>query len=269
LHSVEEISTAAEPTIDDYVRAVSEYVKLKPHLTRPQASSARNALDEAIGRAVATRLTARLPLVTPHRGQIPVAGGIRQMGVDLVHAHPFDGLQVAIDITAINHTGNGNTWKRLKDTNNFALTVHSKFPFAVVGRILTMPTWYWELKPTDASTQRPSGLGKGLHALIPETIPEPRQAPEDQALWRTPSGAVFRRRRAVQDAIRLIKEIDVTRARDIDTDPPHLVEATAVLVYDPDTAELCEHLPARGLGLRFDDFLETLVAAYRVRFDNG
>src|SRR5215471_10250853 len=97
LRMVEKISAAAEPTIDDYVRAASEYVKLKPHLTRPQASSVRNTLDEAIGRAVAARLTAQLPSVAPRRGQIPVAGGIRQMGVDLVHAHPFDGLQVAID----------------------------------------------------------------------------------------------------------------------------------------------------------------------------
>jgi hypothetical protein len=274
---VDEISIVVEPTIHEYVRAISEYASHAPYLGRQQGGIARDALDNALGRAVAARVTAQLPGVVPYRDRIPVDGGLRTMEIDLVHTHPYDGVQLAIKTTAVNYSAGSEMGKRLSDTTQSALTLHTRFPFAVIGRIFSIPTWYVERKSEGGRIRPSRGLGKGLAALIPgaDTVPYPRHAPEDRVLpdstpgagTRPPADPAIRRRSNEERLSRFIRQIDATRLRMTETDPAHLVEATAVLVYDPDTALIREDLPSRGLGLRLDEFIDALAAAYRLRFE--
>jgi hypothetical protein len=273
---VDDISIVVEPTIDEYVRAISEYVRRAPYLGRQQGGIARDALDNALGRAVAAQLTAQLPSVVPCRDRIPVDGGLRTMEIDLVHTHPYDGLQLAIKTTAVNYAAGSEMWKRLSDTTQSALTIHTRFPFAVMGRVFSIPTSYLERKPESGRIRPSRGLGKGLAALIPgaDTVPYPRHASEDRVPGsalssgtRPPADPAIRRRSNEERLNRFIRQLDATRLRTTETDPAHLFEATAVLVYDPDTALIREDLPSQGLGLRLDEFIDTLAAAYRLRFE--
>ena len=49
-------------------------------------------------------------------------------------------------------------------------------------------------------------------------------------------------------------------------DAPHLLEGVAVLAYDPDTATVHPDLPPPGNGLRWEEFVGLLAAAYKGRF---
>jgi len=55
--------------------------------------------------------------------------------------------------------------------------------------------------------------------------------------------------------------------RKTEGDAPHLLEAIAVLVYDPDTATLSDGVPPVGSGLRWDEFVDSIASAYRGRFE--
>jgi hypothetical protein len=49
----------------------------------------------------------------------------------------------------------------------------------------------------------------------------------------------------------------------------HLLEAVAVIIYNPDTAQLDESLPPVGSGLRWDEFITTVAESYDLRFEPG
>jgi hypothetical protein len=51
-------------------------------------------------------------------------------------------------------------------------------------------------------------------------------------------------------------------------DAAHLLEAIAVIVYDPDSGTLDQSVPPPGSGLRWDEFIATLVTAYEARFES-
>ena len=56
--------------------------------------------------------------------------------------------------------------------------------------------------------------------------------------------------------------------RKTEGDAPHLLEGIAVVVYDPDKAHIVETIPPPGSGLRWSEFVEMMVAAYRGRFED-
>jgi len=58
-----------------------------------------------------------------------------------------------------------------------------------------------------------------------------------------------------------------TRRRDSEADAAHLLEAVAVIVYDPDTAILNPAVPAPGSGLRWGEFVARMAETYDLRFE--
>src|SRR5262249_26132592 len=76
-------------------------------------------------------------------------------------------------------------------------------------------------------------------------------------------------RRSTEELIkRLIRRLTRTRRRENEADPSHLLEAIAVIVYDPDTGELSDDLPEHGHGLRWSEFVATMADQYDVRFED-
>lgn len=55
--------------------------------------------------------------------------------------HRLDGLRLAIEIKPINLAVGRAIWNRFGDIRTFAVNLHLKFPFAVVGGVLVIPTY--------------------------------------------------------------------------------------------------------------------------------
>jgi hypothetical protein len=66
---------------------------------------------------------------------------------------------------------------------------------------------------------------------------------------------------------RLVRRLQRTRKRETEADAPHLLEAVAVVAYDPDTATVLPDLPAVGSGLRWDEVINTIAEIYELRFE--
>jgi hypothetical protein len=104
------------------------------------------------------------------------------------------------------------------------VNLHLKFPFAVVGGVLAVPTW----------EETPRGAKKDTTGLIQ----------------------------------RLVARLVRAGGRETEGDAPHLLEGIAVVVFDPDASSLSPDVPPAGSGLRWDEFIESLVAAYKGRFED-
>ena len=138
-------------------------------------------------------------------------------------SHQLDGLRLAVEIKPVNLAVGRAIWNRFGDIRAFAVNIHLKFPFAVVGGVLVVPTY-----------EVTSGGRRSTLGLI--------------------SKAVDRLRRA--------------GGRVTEGDAAHLLEAIAVVAYDPDTATVDATVPPAGAGLRWDEFVSTLAATYLARFED-
>jgi hypothetical protein len=176
-----------------------------------------------LARAVLGALRTRLPLKNAIAGEKNVSGALRIAKADLSEFHALDGLRLAIEIKPINLAVGRAIWNRFGDIRTFAVNLHLKFPFAVIGGILALPIW----EQTDTGR-------KSTEHLI---------------------------KRAVTRLIR-------AGGRRTEGDAAHLLEAIAVIVYDPDSGTLHPSLPPLKSGLRWDEFINTLVNAYESRFES-
>lgn len=221
------------PRIDDYIRGVSAYVDQHKALDGSRKKASQLRLSNALARAVAAELEMRLPflhgrVLTQER---KVAGALRTANADVSEPHPLDGLRLAIEIKPINLAVGRAIWNRFGDIRTFAVNIHLKFPFAVVGGVLAIPTFEWD------------------------------EAPDD-------SGKNVRIRRSTLHLIeRVIERLNRAGGRRSEADAPHLLEAIAVIAYDPGTRKLRDDIPASGSGLRWEEFIAELVASYRARFE--
>ena len=155
---VDALSVNQNPSIDDYIGAVSQYVLHASSLTDARSKQAQIALSSALGRALAAKLIARVPRISPHPGELTVAGALRSARADVSEPHQLDGLRLAVEIKPINLAVGRAMWNRFGDIRAFAVNIHLKFPFAVVGGVLAVPTWSWEKKTKkmeDKRQQRP------------------------------------------------------------------------------------------------------------------
>ena len=138
---VDGLDTLSSPTIDDYCRAAAEYIR------------AASAVGAARGKATQIRLSNSLAEVTLgdlkrqgldlHRavaGEREVGGGLRSVNADVSEMSETDGLRLAIEIKPVHLAVGRAIWNRFGDVRTFAVNIHLKFPFAVVGGILTLPT---------------------------------------------------------------------------------------------------------------------------------
>lgn len=73
-------------------------------------------------------------------GEREVGGGLRNPKADVSEASETDGLKLAVEIKPVHLAVGRAIWNRFGDVRTFAVNLHLKFPFAVVGGILTLPT---------------------------------------------------------------------------------------------------------------------------------
>ena len=192
--SVDSLAANATPTLADYLASVSEYIRLSPQLNLSVKKTAQIALSAGLARCLKHELEARVPGLHAHAGERNVAGALRNVQADVSESHEMDGLRLAVEIKPVNLAVGRAVWNRFGDIRAFAVNIHLKFPFAVVGGILTVPTWEWG----DSGQKLPTANVIG----------------------------------------RLVKRLSRTRLRLSEADPPHLLEAIAVVIYDPETGAI-------------------------------
>lgn len=67
---------------------------------------------------------------------------------------------------------------------------------------------------------------------------------------------------------RAIERLRRAGGRVTEGDAPHLLEAIAVIAYDPDTEAVDPALPPPGSGLRWEEFVASLAITYQARFED-
>lgn len=230
---VDGLAEIDRPTLDDYVRAASEYViqcedlgdletedfgVVKP-AARKKAGQIR--LSNGLARALAADLNDALPRINALPGETRVAGALRTAQMDVVEMTELDGLKLAIELKPVNLAVGRAIWNRYGDIRVGAVSTHLKFPFAVVGGVITIPIW----------ESKPSGRVSTVHLI--------------------------------KRAVELLRR---ARDRKREDDAPHRLEGVAVVAFDPDSGTLVPDLPPEGSGLRWGEAVQALADAYDQRF---
>lgn len=128
--------------IGDYIAAVSEYVRRSRELSAGPKKSGQIRLSNMLGQALADELRERLPQFRHGIvGESKVSGALRSVNADVSEIHPIDGLRLAIELKPVNLAVGRAIWNRFGDIRTFAVNLHLKFPFCVVGGVLVLPTY--------------------------------------------------------------------------------------------------------------------------------
>ncbi len=141
IDSVDRLKALDPCTLEDYLRGVSEYVKAEATLAAGAKKAAQIRLSYGLAKALLRDLRMRLPVQSAIAGERNVAGALRTAQADVSEFHEMDGLRFAVEIKPVNLAVGRAIWNRFGDIRFFAVNVHLKFPFAVVGGILVVPTW--------------------------------------------------------------------------------------------------------------------------------
>jgi len=230
LRLVDELEQKSGATIEDYVRAASEYVRSAPTLTDSQKKTGQIRLSAGLAVALRNDLLQRCPDLHIRVGEHPVSGALRVTNADLSEFDQLDGLRLVVEIKPVNLAVGRAIWNRFGDIRTFAVNLHLKFPFAIIGGVLTFPT-YEIFRPSKHEPDIP-------------------------------------RRRLTEHLIRrAIARLARAGGRRTEGDAPHLLEGIGVIVYDPETSAIHPDLPPADSGLRWPEFVERLAMAYEARFE--
>jgi hypothetical protein len=251
-----------ECTIDVYVRAASEYVRRSHELKLGPKKAAQIRLSNALGRALVADLKVRIPsLRDVVIGERKVSGALRSVNADVSEIHSTDGLRLAVELKPVNLAVGRAIWNRFGDIRTFAVNLHLKFPFCVVGGVLAIPTYEatGSKKEIEEEVADEASLSEqvdeaSLEILVGVEADEP--VPQSMAHKST----VHLINRAVARLVR-------AGGRRTEGDAPHLLEGIAVVVYDPDSGMLHADLPATGSGLRWSEFVDAIATTYQSRFE--
>jgi hypothetical protein len=206
-----------------------------------------------LGQALADELRGRLPQFRHGIvGERKVSGALRSVSADVSEIHPIDGLRLAIELKPVNLAVGRAIWNRFGDIRIFAVNLHLKFPFCVVGGVLVIPT-YEESGTKDAQE------ADAQEVAVAEATELASLEPEDQF---TALDSPVRRRDTRSLINRAVARLVRAGGRRTEADAPHLLEGIAVLVYDPDSSSIDTQLPPTGSGLRWSEFIDALVASY-------
>jgi hypothetical protein len=228
LPRVASLDATGTPTLADYVAASAEYIRGASQLTSSAAKTAQLALSKGLSNVMANDLCATgVPFTDLRPGEREVGGGLRAAKADVSEMTPRDGLTVGVEIKPVHLAVGRAIWNRMGDIRAFALNVHLKFPFAVVGGVLTVPT----------SERKTSGNDSEWKSTLP----------------------------AVQKAI---KKFSAAGERRSEYDAPHLLEATAVVVFDVDSGLVRDDLPGETSPLSWGTYIDQLAAVYDLRFND-
>lgn len=138
---VDALSTLTSPTIDDYCHAAAEYIRQASLVGTAKSKAAQIRLSNALAAVTVADLERRgLDLTQAVAGEREVGGGLRSVKADVSEMSVTDGLRLAVEIKPVHLAVGRAIWNRFGDVRTFAVNIHLKFPFAVVGGILTLPT---------------------------------------------------------------------------------------------------------------------------------
>jgi hypothetical protein len=259
LEAIDRLGSLTSCTIQDYVSGVSEYVRSHRTLLVGPKKAAQIRLSNALGRAFADELKQRLPhLQELIVGERLVSGALRTVKADVSELHPLDGLRLAVELKPVNLAVGRAIWNRFGDLRTFAVNLHLKFPFAVVGGMLIIPT-------LEETGTKEAAKAEQIELITedPETgestspLPEPTSKTVGAPQMRSTMHLI---ERAVQRLMR-------AGGRKTEGDAPHLLEGIAVVVYDPQTGTIDPDTPPVGSGLRWDEFIQSIAASYLGRFE--
>lgn len=128
-------------SLADYILAASEYIRRQKGLTNGQKKAGQIRLSNALGKAFAQELAQRLSRpVDLVVGERRVAGALRPVNADVSEIHATDGLRLAVELKPVNLAVGRAIWNRFGDIRTFAVNIHLKFPFCVIGGVLAIPT---------------------------------------------------------------------------------------------------------------------------------
>ncbi|MBL8529695.1 MAG: hypothetical protein JNL68_18595 [Burkholderiales bacterium] len=254
-------------TITDYIAAVSAYVREQKGLKAGPKKAAQIRLSAALGRSLLNDLQSKLPsLKTAVVGERKVAGALRTTNADVSETHELDGLRLAVELKPVNLAVGRAIWNRFGDLRTFAVNLHLKFPFAVIGGVLVIPT-YEEVGSKEAIEAEEAEVEAAEKADSSELSTESDQkiaeaSPTYAAVLSSPT------QRPTRHLIeRAVKRLIRAGGRETEADAAHLLEGIAVVAYDPGTGEIDDDLPPVGSGLRWDEFIASLAKAYEARFE--
>jgi hypothetical protein len=252
----------AECTIDAYVRAASEYVRRSHELKLGPKKAAQIRLSNALGRALVADLKVRIPsLQDVVIGERKVSGALRSVNADVSEIHPTDGLRLAVELKPVNLAVGRAIWNRFGDIRTFAVNLHLKFPFCVVGGVLAIPTHeaIGSRKEIEEEVADEPSLSEQVDEASLEIV-VPVEADDSVPQTITHKSTIHLINRAVARLVR-------AGGRRTEGDAPHLLEGIAVVVYDPDAGTLHQELPAAGSGLRWSEFVDSIATTYQSRFE--
>jgi hypothetical protein len=241
-------------SIAAYIAAVSAYVRGSDGLGAGSKKAAQIRLSNALARCVADALRQKIPTLNATPGERRVAGALRVANADVSEIHPLDGLRLAVELKPVNLAVGRAIWNRFGDLRTFAVNLHLKFPFAVVGGVLVVPT-----------VER-AGSREAIEAERREEADEANDSVAADAPPPSPAAPAQRSTRHLIEraAARLIR----AGGRRTEADAAHLLEGIGVVAYDPATGQIDPDLPTVGSGLRWDEFINALAAAYEARFED-
>jgi len=264
---IDRLSESAQCSIEDYVTAVSAYVRASATLTAGAKKAAQIRLSAGLSRALACELVAACPEMTNIEvGEKKVSGALRDSKADLIESKPLDGLRLAVELKPVNLAVGRAIWNRFGDLRVFAVNIHLKFPFAVVGGVLVVPLYEEVGSEAAKKAGNAEAIVEGGQLDPGELMDLASNSAAPGSLG--PAGQSNGRRRSTVHLIeRAIQRLVRAGGRKTEADAAHLLEGIAVVVYDPTTGMIDESLPAPGSGLRWKEFIRDLVTAYRGRFE--
>ena len=138
---VDELAGLESPAIDDYCKAAAEYIRIASNLGSNSGKAAQIRLSHALAAVTLRDLRqAGAGIIDAVSAEREVGGGLRSVKADVSEVSETDGWKLAIEIKPVHLAIGRALWNRFGDVRTFAVNIHLKFPFAVVGGILTLPT---------------------------------------------------------------------------------------------------------------------------------
>jgi hypothetical protein len=260
--AIDRLSSLPTCTIGDYIAAVSAYVRESQSLKSGPKKAAQIRLSGALGRALVGELRANLPnLGEAIVGERKVAGALRITNADVSEIHPLDGLRLAVELKPVNLAVGRAIWNRFGDLRTFAVNLHLKFPFAVIGGVLVIPTY-------EETGSREAGKAEAIEEATAEGEDPNASVDADEPLPGAPASGGTAGTKSTRHLIeRAVQRLIRAGGRRTEADAAHLLEGIAVVAYDPSTGTIDPDLPSVGCGLRWDEFIKALTTAYAARFE--
>lgn len=143
LEAVDRLNESDSPTLQDYLDAVAQYVREHRKIKAGPKKAAQIRMSRGLGQVLLVELARTVPRLQDHghAGERRVAGALRTVNADVSDSHELDGLRLAVEIKPVNLAVGRAIWNRFGDIRTFAVNIHLKFPFAVVGGLLVIPTY--------------------------------------------------------------------------------------------------------------------------------